>query len=125
MNTTETMNDRRQHCTACHRPMRPRCTPRENYPGTVLLEAKGMCAGCYVAHRKAARARAADAPPSPVAWDPALAPMLDGERVFYLLMERARFEASRRRRHVPEGGAEQIRLAPTHRFLPLFQEAAA
>lgn len=125
MSTTETMNDRRQHCIACQRPMRPRCTPRENYPGTVLLEAKGMCAGCYVAHRKAARAQAADVPPSPVAWAPALAPVLDGERVFYLLMERARFEASRRRRRVPEAGLQHLRIANTVRFLPLVQEVAA
>lgn len=125
MSTTEAMNDRRQHCTACHRPMRPRCTPRENYPGTVLLECKGMCAGCYQSHRKEARAQAAGTQPQPVAWAPAPAPVLDGERVFYLLMERARFEASRRRRHVPEAGLQHLRIANTVRFLPLIQEVAA
>lgn len=121
MSTAETMNAHRTCCTECKRPMRPRRTPLENYPGTVLLECKGMCASCYRAHR----AEESAGPKKPPALNLATTPVLDSARVVYLSMERAKFEMSRRNRHIPETGAKYVRLALTNRFLPLNQEVAA
>lgn len=60
---------------------------------------------------------------------PALSPLgkkrAKGDHTFNLLMERARFEASRRRRHIPEDGARHIPLALTQRSVLVPLEYAA
>lgn len=39
-------------CIECGRSGRPNRTSKADYPGTVLIVARGMCSACYSAHRK-------------------------------------------------------------------------
>lgn len=105
------------HCIGCRRKFRPHRTEEALFPGTVMHAGRGLCTTC---HKQRATSERETLAPEELARQH----QLEVQRMAQLIIERARFEADRARRGIPEHGRRTIRVALTHRSIPVLQEAA-